>query len=85
LYSSPDIIRQNKSRRIRWAGHVAPTGDETKVYNVLMGKHEGKRPLGMPRRKRDDGIRIDLEGICCGGGVWIGFNWIRIETGGGLL
>jgi hypothetical protein len=50
LYSSPDIIRQAKSRRMRWAGHVARMGEEIKVYKVLVGKPEGKRPLGRPRR-----------------------------------
>jgi hypothetical protein len=50
LYSSPDIIRQVKSRRMRWAGCVARIGEERKVYKVLMGKPEGKRPLGRPRR-----------------------------------
>jgi hypothetical protein len=49
LYSSPDIIRQVKSRRMRWAGHVARMGEERKVYKVLVGKPEGKRPLGRPR------------------------------------
>jgi hypothetical protein len=49
LYSSPDIIRQIKSRRMRWAGHVARMGEERKVYKVLVGKPEGKRPLGRPR------------------------------------
>jgi hypothetical protein len=53
LYSSPDIIRQIKSRRMRWAGHVARMGEERKVYKVLMGKPEGKRPLGRPRRRWD--------------------------------
>jgi hypothetical protein len=48
LYSSPDIIRQVKSRRIRWAGHVARTGEESKVYKVWVGKPEGKRPLERP-------------------------------------
>jgi hypothetical protein len=48
LYSSPDIIRQIKSRRMRWAGHVARIGEERKVYRVLAGKPEGKRPLGSP-------------------------------------
>jgi hypothetical protein len=57
LYSSPDIIRQGKSRRMRWAGHVARMGEERKVYKVLMGKPEGKRPLGRPRRRWEDGIR----------------------------
>jgi hypothetical protein len=49
LYSSPDIIRQIKSKRMRWAGHVARMGEEIKLYKVLVGKHEGKRPLRRPR------------------------------------
>jgi hypothetical protein len=52
LYSSPNIIRQIKSRRMRWAGLVARMGEERNVYKVLMGKPEGKRPLGRPRRRR---------------------------------
>jgi hypothetical protein len=51
LYSSPNIIRQIKSRRMRWAGHVACMGEETKVYKVLVGKPEVKRLLGRPRRR----------------------------------
>jgi hypothetical protein len=51
LYSSADIIRQDKSRRMRWAGHVARMGEERKVYKVLVGKPEGKRQLGRPRRR----------------------------------
>jgi hypothetical protein len=50
LYSSPDIIRQIKSRRMRWAGHVARMGEDRKVYKVLIEKPERKRPLGRPRR-----------------------------------
>jgi hypothetical protein len=50
MYSSPNIIRQIKSRRKRWAGHVARMGEERSVYRVLMGKPEGKRLLGRPRR-----------------------------------
>jgi hypothetical protein len=53
LYSSPNIIRQIKSRRMRWEGHVARMGEETKVYNVLVGKPEGKRPLRRPRCRWD--------------------------------
>jgi hypothetical protein len=53
LYSSPDIIRQVKSRRMRWAGHVARMGEERKLYNDLVGKPEGKRPLGRTRRRWD--------------------------------
>jgi hypothetical protein len=51
LYSSQDIIRQVKSRRMGWAGHVARMGEERKVYKVLVGKPEGRRPLGRPRRR----------------------------------
>jgi hypothetical protein len=71
LYSSPDIIRQVKSRRMRWAGHVARIGEETKVYKVLVGKPEGKRPLGRPRRRWENGIRMDLREIGLGGVAWI--------------
>jgi hypothetical protein len=67
LYSSPYIIRHIKSRRMRWAGHVARMGEGRNVYRVLMGKPEGKRPLGSPRRRWKDGIRIDL-GRFVGGG-----------------
>jgi hypothetical protein len=73
LYSSPDIIRQVRSRRMRWAGHVARMGEERKVYKVLVGKPEGKRPLGRPRRRWEDGIRMDLREI----GLW-GVDWIRL-------
>jgi hypothetical protein len=60
LYSSPDIIRQIKSRRMRLAGHVARMGEGRKVYRVLVGKPEGKRPLERPRRRWEDGIKMDL-------------------------
>jgi hypothetical protein len=83
LYSSPDIIKQVKSRRMRWAGHVARMGEERRVYKVLVGKPEGKRPLGRPRRRWEDGIRMDLREI--GLGVWIGFDCLMTGTGGGLL
>jgi hypothetical protein len=58
-------------------------GEERKVYKVLVGKPEGKRPLGRPRRRWEDGIGMDLREI--GLGVWIGFDWLRRGTGGGLL
>jgi hypothetical protein len=74
LYSSPDIIRQVKSRRMRWAEHVARMGEERKVYTVLVGKPEGKRPLGRPRRRWEDGIRMDVREIGLGG-----VNWIRLS------
>jgi hypothetical protein len=66
LYSSPDIIGQIKSRRMRWAGQVARMGEERKVYKVLVRKPEGKRPLGRPRRRSEDSIRMDLRAICWG-------------------
>jgi hypothetical protein len=71
LYSSPDIIRQIKARRMRWAGHVASMGEGRNVYRVLMGKPEGKRPLERLRRKWEDGIRIDLRETGWGGLEWI--------------
>jgi hypothetical protein len=71
LYSSPYIIRQIKSRRLRWAGHVARMGEERKVYKVLVGKPEGKGPLGRPRRRWEDGMRVDLREIGEGGADWI--------------
>jgi hypothetical protein len=70
LYSSPNIIRQIKSRRMRWAGHVARMGEERNVYRYLMGKPEGKRPLGRPRRRWEDGIRMDLREIGWGSVEW---------------
>jgi hypothetical protein len=60
FYSSPDIIRQVKSRRMRWMGHVAHIGERRNVYRVLMGKPEGKRPLERPSHRWEDGIRMDL-------------------------
>jgi hypothetical protein len=71
LYSSPDIIRQIKSRRMRWAGHVACMGGRRNVYRVLVGKPEGKRPLERPRRGWEDGIKMDLGEIGWGGVEWI--------------
>jgi hypothetical protein len=83
LYSSPDIIRQVKSRRMRWVGHVARMGEGRNVYKVLVRKPEGKRPLGRPMSRWENGVRMDLRDITLG--VWIGFDWLRTGTGGGLL
>jgi hypothetical protein len=71
LYSSPDNIRQFKSRRMRWAGHVARMGEERLMYKVLVGKPEGTRPLGRPSRRWEDGIRMDLREIGLGSVDWI--------------
>jgi hypothetical protein len=69
LYSSPNIVRQMKSRRMGWAGHVARMGEESKVYKVLVRNPEANRPLGRPRRRWEDGIRMDLMG---------GMEWIQL-------
>ena len=63
LYCSPNIVRVIKSRIMRWAGHVARMGEERGAYRVLVGKPEGKRPLGRPRRRWVDNIRMDLQEI----------------------
>jgi hypothetical protein len=68
-----------------WAGHVARMGEGSTVYRVLVGKPEGERPLGSPRRRWEDGIKMDLKETGWGGGVWSGFTWLRLGTGGGLL
>jgi hypothetical protein len=59
FYSSPLIIRIIKSRRMRWAGHVARMGEKRNAYRLLLGKADGKRPLGRPRRRWVDNIRMD--------------------------
>jgi hypothetical protein len=60
LYSSPNVVRVIKSRRMRWAGHVARVGEGRGVYRVLVGRPEGKGPLGRPRRRWEDNIKLDL-------------------------
>ena len=72
LYSSPNIVQVIKSRRMRWAGHVARMGEERGVYKVLEGKPEGRRPLGRSRRRWVDNIRTDLQEVGCGYVDWIG-------------
>ncbi|KAJ4439113.1 hypothetical protein ANN_15070 [Periplaneta americana] len=71
LYPSPDIIRNIKSRRLRWAGHVARMGESKNAYRVLVGRPEGRRPLGRPRRKWEDNIKIDLREVGYDGRDWI--------------
>jgi hypothetical protein len=71
LYSSPNIIRVIKSRRPRWAGHVARMGERRGAYRALVGKPEGRRPLGRPRRRWEDNIKMDLREVGCGGADWI--------------
>jgi hypothetical protein len=81
MFSSPNITKQIKSRAMRWAGHVAHMGESRKVYKVLVGKPEGKRPFGRPRRIWEDGIRMDLREIYWGDG----FIWLTIGASGELL
>jgi hypothetical protein len=63
LYSSPNIVRVIKCKRMRWAGHVARMGEGKGVYRVLVGRPERKRPLGRPRRRWEDNIKLDLREI----------------------
>jgi hypothetical protein len=83
LYSSPNIVRVIKSRRMRWAGHVARMGDGRGVYRVSVGSPEGKRPLGRPERRWEDNIKMDVRKIGSMGRT--GFGWLRIGSYGGLL
>jgi len=69
LYCSPSIVRVIKSRRMRWAGHLACLEERRGVYRVLDGKPEGKRPLGRPRFRWEDNIKMDLEEVGCGHGL----------------
>jgi len=71
LYSSLKFVRVIKSRRIRWVGNVARMGERRSVHRVLVGKHKGKRPLGRPRHRWEDNIKIDLQEVGCGGMDWI--------------
>ena len=72
LYSSPNNVRVIKSRRMRWAGHVAHMGEERRAYGVLVWKPEGKRPLERPRHRWVDNIKMDLQEVGCGYVDWIG-------------
>jgi hypothetical protein len=83
LYSSSNIVRVIKSRRMRWAGHVARMREEVGVYRVLVGKPEGKRPVGRPRLRWEN----NLGWIFRKCDVWLctGLGWLRIETDGGHL
>jgi hypothetical protein len=85
LYSSSNIVRMMKSRRMRWAGHITRMWEGRGVCGVLVGKPERKRPLGRPRRKWKDNrpIKADLQQMGCG--VWTGLSWLGIEKGSGHL
>jgi hypothetical protein len=79
LYSSLNIVRMIKSRRMRWAGHVACMGEDRGVYRILVGRPEGKRPLGRPRRRWEDNIKMDLREIWIDGASWIQLAQDRVE------
>jgi len=66
-----------------WAGHVVGMGEKRGAYKVLVGKPEGNRPLGRPRYRWEDNIKMDIQEVEWG--AWTGINWLRIRTGGGLL
>ena len=76
LYSLPNTVRVVKSRRMRWAGHVSRMGEDRVMQRVLVGKPEGKRPLGRPRRRWEDNIKMDLQEV--GGGRW---DWMELAQG----
>ena len=73
LYSSPNIIRSLKSRRLRWAVDIARMEQSRNAYRALVGKPEGKRPLGRLRRRWEDNIKKDLREVGCDPGEWIDF------------
>ena len=71
MYSSPNSIRILKSRRLRWTGHVARMEQSRNAYRILVGKPESKRPLGRPRRRWEDNIKLDLRDVGCDPRDWI--------------
>jgi hypothetical protein len=79
LYSSPNVVRVIKSRRMRWAGHVARMAEGRGVYRVLVGKPEVKRPLGRPRRRWEDIIKLDLREIGIDKANWIQLAQERVQ------
>jgi hypothetical protein len=83
LYCSPNIVQAIKSRRKRWVGHVVGMGERTDVYRILVGKRWEKRPLGRPRCRWEDNIKMDFQEV--GWGSCTGFSWLRIGTVGGDL
>jgi hypothetical protein len=84
LYSSPSRIRMIKPRRLRWAGHVERMGEMRNAYRMLVRKAEGKVPLGRPRHRWVDNIKMDRREIGLDGMAWIGLIWLRMGTNGGL-
>jgi hypothetical protein len=79
LYSSRNIVRVIKSKRMRWAGHMARMGEGRGVYRVLVGRPEGKRPLGRPRHSWEDNVKIDIREIGIDGANWIRLTQDRVQ------
>jgi hypothetical protein len=79
LYSSPNVVRVIKSRWMKWAGHVARIGEERGVYRFLVGRPEDKRPLGRPRRRCEDNIKMDLKEIGMDRADWIRLAQDRVQ------
>jgi hypothetical protein len=79
LYSSPNIVRIIKSRRMRWAGHVAHMGEGRGVYRILVGRPEGKRQQGRPRYRREDNVEMNLREIGIDGANWIQLAQDRVR------
>jgi hypothetical protein len=77
LYSLPNIVWVVKLIRMRWAGHVARMGEDRGVHRMLVGKPEGKRPLGRPRRRWEDNIKMDLQEVGGGRGDWMELAQVR--------
>jgi hypothetical protein len=85
VHSSPSIIRMIKSRRMRWAGHVAQIGDKRNAYRIFVRKPGGKRPLGRSRGRQVGNNKMYIREIGWDGMGWTGLIWLRIGTSGGLL
>jgi hypothetical protein len=83
LYSSPNIVRVIKLRRMRWVGYVARMGEGRGIYRVLVGRPEGKRLLGSPRHRWEDNIKLYIREVGIDGENWI--HWLMIGSSGGLL
>jgi hypothetical protein len=79
VYHSPNIVQLIKSRRLRWDGHVAHMGERKRIYSFLVGKIEGKRPLGRPRRRWEDNITMDPPEVGCGCVDWIELAQDRVR------
>ena len=71
MYSSPNVVRNLELRRLRWAEHVAHMKESRNAYRVLMGRPKGKRPLGRPRRRWEDNIKMDLKEVGCDVRNWM--------------